>query len=112
MGSYRDRRIEQVWREEIVRVCRLLHQKGYVVATDGNVSVGTSCVLAVYRQAGGCAFLRSFFRLRAGRFTSYAWRLMVMLDSERLSVACQPLFDDRHRSSGMASTLLGWRIDS
>ena len=42
MGSYRDRRTEQVWREEIVRVCRLLHQKGYVVATDGNVSVRLS----------------------------------------------------------------------
>ena len=42
MSSYRERRTEQVWREEIVRVCRLLHQKGYVVATDGNVSVRLS----------------------------------------------------------------------
>ncbi len=39
MSSYKDRRTEQAWREEIVRVCRLLHEKGYVVATDGNVSV-------------------------------------------------------------------------
>jgi len=31
-----------VWREEIVRVCRLLHEKGYVTATDGNVSVRLS----------------------------------------------------------------------
>ena len=42
MGSYRERRTEQVWREEIVRVCRLLHEKGYVAATDGNVSVRLS----------------------------------------------------------------------
>jgi L-fuculose-phosphate aldolase len=42
MGSYRDRRTEQAWREEIVRVCRLLHEKGYVTATDGNVSVRLS----------------------------------------------------------------------
>jgi L-fuculose-phosphate aldolase len=42
LSSYRDRRTEQVWREEIVRVCRLLHEKGYVVATDGNVSVRLS----------------------------------------------------------------------
>ena len=42
MGSYRDRRTEQVWREEIVRVCHLLHEKGYVTATDGNVSVRLS----------------------------------------------------------------------
>lgn len=39
MSSYRERRTEQAWREEIVRVCRLLHEKGYVAATDGNVSV-------------------------------------------------------------------------
>jgi len=39
LSSYRDRRTEQVWREEIVRVCGLLHEKGYVAATDGNVSV-------------------------------------------------------------------------
>ena len=42
MSSYRERRTEQVWREEIVRVCRLLHEKGYVAATDGNVSVRLS----------------------------------------------------------------------
>jgi L-fuculose-phosphate aldolase len=42
LGSYSDRRTEQVWREEIVRVCRLLHEKGYVAATDGNVSVRLS----------------------------------------------------------------------
>jgi len=39
LSSYKDRRTEQAWREEIVRVCRLLHGKGYVAATDGNVSV-------------------------------------------------------------------------
>lgn len=42
MSSYKDRRTEQKWREEIVRVCRLLHEKGYVAATDGNVSVRLS----------------------------------------------------------------------
>ena len=42
MSSYRDRRTEQAWRKEIVRVCRLLHEKGYVTATDGNVSVRLS----------------------------------------------------------------------
>ena len=42
MSSYRDRQTEQAWREEIVRVCRLLHEKGYAVATDGNVSVRLS----------------------------------------------------------------------
>ena len=39
MSSYIDNRTEQAWRKEIVRVCRLLHEKGYVTATDGNVSV-------------------------------------------------------------------------
>ncbi len=39
MSSYLDNRTEQAWRKEIVRVCRLLHEKGYVAATDGNVSV-------------------------------------------------------------------------
>ncbi len=39
MSSFIDNQTEQVWRKEIVRVCRLLHQKGYVAATDGNVSV-------------------------------------------------------------------------
>jgi L-fuculose-phosphate aldolase len=42
LSSYRDRRTEQEWREEIIRVCRLLHEKGYVAATDGNVSVRLS----------------------------------------------------------------------
>ena len=42
MSSYKDHRAEQAWREEIVRVCRLLHEKGYVAATDGNVSVRLS----------------------------------------------------------------------
>jgi L-fuculose-phosphate aldolase len=42
MSSYRDRQTEQAWREEIVRVCRLLYEKGYVAATDGNVSVRLS----------------------------------------------------------------------
>ena len=42
MSSYIDNRTEQAWREEIVRVCRLLHEKGYVAATDGNVSVRLS----------------------------------------------------------------------
>jgi len=37
-----DHRTEQEWREEIVRVCRLMHEKGYVTATDGNVSVRLS----------------------------------------------------------------------
>jgi len=39
LSSYLDNRTEQAWRKEIVRVCRLLHEKGYVAATDGNVSV-------------------------------------------------------------------------
>jgi len=30
---------ERAWREEIVQVCHLMHQKGFVAATDGNVSV-------------------------------------------------------------------------
>ena len=42
MSSYLDKRTEQAWRKEIVRVCRLLHEKGYVAATDGNVSVRLS----------------------------------------------------------------------
>lgn len=42
MSGQQDRRTEQMWREEIVRVCRLLHEKGYVTATDGNVSVRLS----------------------------------------------------------------------
>jgi L-fuculose-phosphate aldolase len=42
LSSFRDRRTEQAWRDEIVRVCRLLHEKGYVTATDGNVSVRLS----------------------------------------------------------------------
>jgi L-fuculose-phosphate aldolase len=42
MDSYRDLKTEQEWREEIVRVCRLLYEKGFVTATDGNVSVRLS----------------------------------------------------------------------
>jgi len=42
LSNYRDRQTEQAWREEIVRVCRLLYEKGYVTATDGNVSVRLS----------------------------------------------------------------------
>jgi L-fuculose-phosphate aldolase len=42
LSSYRDGRTEQEWREEIVCVCRLLYEKGYVAATDGNVSVRLS----------------------------------------------------------------------
>ena len=42
MSSYTDNRTEQLWRKEIVRVGRLLHEKGYVAATDGNVSVRLS----------------------------------------------------------------------
>lgn len=32
------RRVEQALREDIVRHCRLLHQRGYLAANDGNVS--------------------------------------------------------------------------
>lgn len=39
MTSYRDRQLEAQARGEIVRVCRLLWERGYVAATDGNVSV-------------------------------------------------------------------------
>ncbi len=33
------RRTEREWREEVIRVCRLMWEKDYVTATDGNVSV-------------------------------------------------------------------------
>ncbi len=36
-GTYR--RTEREWREEIVRVCRLMWEKDFVAASDGNVSV-------------------------------------------------------------------------
>lgn len=36
------RRTEQDWRQEIVQVCRLMWQKDYLAATDGNVSVRLS----------------------------------------------------------------------
>jgi L-fuculose-phosphate aldolase len=52
LGSYRDRLMEQAWREEIVRVCRLLHEKGYVAATDGNVSVRLSKNLVLSTPSG------------------------------------------------------------
>lgn len=42
MSNYGGHRTEQAWREEIVRVCRLMHERGYVTATDGNVSVRLS----------------------------------------------------------------------
>jgi len=42
LSNYIDNRTEQIWRKEIVRVGGLLHEKGYVVATDGNVSVRLS----------------------------------------------------------------------
>jgi L-fuculose-phosphate aldolase len=42
LSSYADSRTEQTWRKEIVRVGRLLHERGYVAATDGNVSVRLS----------------------------------------------------------------------
>ncbi len=38
-GRWGGRRSERAWREEIIQVCHLMHQKGYVAATDGNVSV-------------------------------------------------------------------------
>ncbi len=38
-GLTRSHKTERAWREEIVQVCRLMHQKGFVAATDGNVSV-------------------------------------------------------------------------
>lgn len=39
ISTPRLRRSERAWREEIIQVCRLMYQKGYVAATDGNVSV-------------------------------------------------------------------------
>ncbi len=33
------RKTERAWREEIIQVCHMMHQKGFVAATDGNVSV-------------------------------------------------------------------------
>ncbi len=38
-GKPQTRRSERAWREEIIQVCHLMYQKGYVAATDGNVSV-------------------------------------------------------------------------
>jgi len=38
MTTYRQRQTESALREEIVRVCRLLYEHGWVPATDGNVS--------------------------------------------------------------------------
>jgi L-fuculose-phosphate aldolase len=38
MTTYNVQRTEERLREEIIRVCRLVYQKGYVAATDGNVS--------------------------------------------------------------------------
>jgi len=42
LSRYVDNRKERIWQEEIIRVCRLLHEKGYITATDGNVSVRLS----------------------------------------------------------------------
>ncbi len=39
MTSYRERQIEEDARHEIVRICRLLWERGYVAAADGNVSI-------------------------------------------------------------------------
>lgn len=38
MSAYRQRQTENALRDEIVRVCRLLYDHGWVPATDGNVS--------------------------------------------------------------------------
>ncbi len=38
MSTYHQRQIESHQRDEIVRVCRLLYEHGWVPATDGNVS--------------------------------------------------------------------------
>lgn len=42
MPTYHQRQVEQRLREEVVRVCRLLWEKGYLSASDGNVSVRLS----------------------------------------------------------------------
>lgn len=39
MTTYTDRQKEAALREEVVRVCRLMWEKGFVAASDGNVSV-------------------------------------------------------------------------
>jgi L-fuculose-phosphate aldolase len=39
MPTYQDRQHEASARQEIVRVCHLMWEKGYVAATDGNVSM-------------------------------------------------------------------------
>ena len=39
MSTYSERQQEVALREEIVRVCRLIWEKGFVAASDGNVSV-------------------------------------------------------------------------
>ncbi len=38
-GEIERPRSEQEWRQEIVQVCRLMWEKNYIAATDGNVSV-------------------------------------------------------------------------
>jgi L-fuculose-phosphate aldolase len=38
-GGEERRKTEQEWRQEIIHVCRLMWQKDYVAASDGNVSV-------------------------------------------------------------------------
>lgn len=52
MAERSARRTEAEWREEIVQVCGLLGQKGYVSATDGNVSVRLSDELFLATPSG------------------------------------------------------------
>ncbi len=47
-------------RQEIVEVCRMIHQKGYISATDGNVSVRTGENRVITTPSGfGKGFLRT-----------------------------------------------------
>ncbi len=39
MTTYSERQKESGLRDEVVRVCRLMWEKGFVAASDGNVSV-------------------------------------------------------------------------
>ncbi|MGQ9459362.1 MAG: class II aldolase/adducin family protein [Anaerolineae bacterium] len=52
MAERPPRRTEAEWREEIIQVCQLLGQKGYVSATDGNVSVRLSDDLFLATPSG------------------------------------------------------------
>jgi len=40
--AFRQRRTEREWRQEIIKVCRLMWEKDYIAAGDGNVSVRLS----------------------------------------------------------------------